>query len=556
VRYIGTVMLIIAGFVTAGWAATGDNLTQKPITYDASNAIVYHPEFPTNCIARYEKDLTVGNQTPQLTEQKPSDPPRIQWGTDVLVDGASIRTPKGVDMQAWDGTPIYTAVVHNGSSGTVGDSVLLYKTTDNGYTWSPVGSFYCGIANQTMTHVNLIVGTGGNTEIWAGVIYNNNTTNNGDIVYGHWSATGTWLGFHWPRGNGNPDTVTQISMVRSNDNAWAATIMFQQTTGASTDPLINHLTTTDFGTTWVFGSNRTGSRDPHLAFGNAGLAIFTYRSNFTGQGIGMQRSTNNGASWSGSQFITTDPDSSFEPRIALDHANPIATQVGWVIYRFSYSTSDQDIYYAYTTDGGTSWTGYNGLAGSTSNELLPDIFCAPESPATFVRATYETYEGGDHIAYQSASASNPTTWSTPVWISDYTPTGTTPAHPGSNGAGNGCVVYEGVGPTAAWFDYYNFTGVEEGNSKVTPQARLTLGAARPNPLTRTTSIAFSLPKSGSVDLAVYDIAGRKVATLAQGTMPAGSHEVSWNGAKAPAGVYLYRLSFEGKTLTNRMVVVR
>jgi flagellar hook assembly protein FlgD len=55
---------------------------------------------------------------------------------------------------------------------------------------------------------------------------------------------------------------------------------------------------------------------------------------------------------------------------------------------------------------------------------------------------------------------------------------------------------------------------------------------------------------------VYDVAGRKVATLAQGTMSAGSHEVSWNGAKAPAGVYLYRLSFEGKTLTNRMVVVR
>ena len=553
-RYIATVMLIIAGFVTAGWAATGDNLTQQPITYDAPNAIVYHPELPANDLARFSPTHIGSGQLPMPLERKPEAPPRIMWGTDVQITGVAIRTPKGVDMQSWTGTPIYTAVCRSISSGS-GDTLWVFRSTDNGYTWSPFGYYYSSVVGDRMSSANLVIGTGGNSEIWAGAIYTSGT-NHGDLVIGRWNTSGTFLGFNWPRGSGNADTVAQMSMARSNDNAWAATIMFQQTTGAGTDPLINHLTTTDFGTTWVYGPNRSGSHDPHLAFGNAGLAIFTYRSDFTGQGIGLQRSTNNGASWSGSLFITTDPDSSFEPRIALDHVNPIASQVGWIIYRFSYSTSDQDIYYAYTTDGGATWTGDNGLAASTSNELLPDIFCAPESPSNFVRATYETYAGGDHIAYQSASASAPTTWSSPVWISDYTPTGTTPAHPGSNGAGNGCVVYEGVGPTAAWFDYFNFTGVEEGNAKVTPQARLTLGAARPSVLSRSTSIAFSLPKSGSVDLAVYDIAGRKVATLAQGTMSAGSHEVSWNGAKAPAGVYLYRLSFEGKTLTNRMVVVR
>jgi hypothetical protein len=57
-------------------------------------------------------------------------------------------------------------------------------------------------------------------------------------------------------------------------------------------------------------------------------------------------------------------------------------------------------------------------------------------------------------------------------------------------------------------------------------------------------------------IAVYDIVGQKKATLARGVMSAGRHEVSWNGASVAAGVYFYRLSFEGTARTNRVAVVR
>ena len=67
---------------------------------------------------------------------------------------------------------------------------------------------------------------------------------------------------------------------------------------------------------------------------------------------------------------------------------------------------------------------------------------------------------------------------------------------------------------------------------------------------------FIVVTSGEVELAVYDIVGHRVATLAKGVMSAGRHEVSWNGASVAAGVYFYRLSFEGTTRTNRMAVVR
>jgi predicted lipoprotein with Yx(FWY)xxD motif len=85
---------------------------------------------------------------------------------------------------------------------------------------------------------------------------------------------------------------------------------------------------------------------------------------------------------------------------------------------------------------------------------------------------------------------------------------------------------------------------------------LHLSPASPNPSVAAVGISYSLPKSGEVELAVYDIVGQKVATLFRGVMSAGRHAVSWNGASVAAGVYFYRLSFEGMTRINRVVVVR
>jgi len=124
-----------------------------------------------------------------------------------------------------------------------------------------------------------------------------------------------------------------------------------------------------------------------------------------------------------------------------------------------------------------------------------------------------------------------------------------------------------LGAVVAWQDHRNGnwdiytqefdisgTGIEIGSPPV--GSMLYLSPASPNPSAATVGISYSLPKSGDMELAVYDIVGQKVATLAAGVMSVGRHEVSWNGASVAAGVYFYRLSFEGTTRTNRMAVVR
>jgi len=124
-----------------------------------------------------------------------------------------------------------------------------------------------------------------------------------------------------------------------------------------------------------------------------------------------------------------------------------------------------------------------------------------------------------------------------------------------------------LGAIVAWQDYrngnwdiyaqgYNISGIGIAIGSRPDASPLHLSPAFPNPSAAMVGISYSLPKSGAVELAVYDIVGQKKALLASGVMSAGKHEVSWNGASVAAGVYFCRLSFKGTTLTNRLAVVR
>jgi hypothetical protein len=83
----------------------------------------------------------------------------------------------------------------------------------------------------------------------------------------------------------------------------------------------------------------------------------------------------------------------------------------------------------------------------------------------------------------------------------------------------------------------------------------------PNPFNPKTRIAFDLPRAGSVCLRVYNIKGRVVRTLIDGTMAAGRHEMAWDGtagdgSEVSSGVYLYRIQTEFETYSRKMTLIR
>jgi len=83
--------------------------------------------------------------------------------------------------------------------------------------------------------------------------------------------------------------------------------------------------------------------------------------------------------------------------------------------------------------------------------------------------------------------------------------------------------------------------------------------SRPNPLDARATISFALARPRDVRLAVYDVAGREVAVLADGPRAAGEHEDVWDrrcsdGVLAGAGVYFARLVTSDATRTIKLVV--
>jgi Secretion system C-terminal sorting domain len=82
----------------------------------------------------------------------------------------------------------------------------------------------------------------------------------------------------------------------------------------------------------------------------------------------------------------------------------------------------------------------------------------------------------------------------------------------------------------------------------------TLNQNYPNPFNPTTNIEYTIPKDGNVNLKVYDIEGREVATLVDKYQNAGSYITMWDASNFSSGVYFYRIISGSYVETKRMVL--
>jgi hypothetical protein len=78
----------------------------------------------------------------------------------------------------------------------------------------------------------------------------------------------------------------------------------------------------------------------------------------------------------------------------------------------------------------------------------------------------------------------------------------------------------------------------------------------PNPFNPATNIRFGLPEDGKVTIDIFNIEGKKLATLADGNYTAGYHTVSFDGSEWPSGVYFYRINMSDFQSIKRMVLLK
>lgn len=78
----------------------------------------------------------------------------------------------------------------------------------------------------------------------------------------------------------------------------------------------------------------------------------------------------------------------------------------------------------------------------------------------------------------------------------------------------------------------------------------------PNPFNAPTLIEFHLPYASQMHLEVFDIQGRKVATLANRKFAAGKYKVNWEPEGLVSGVYVSHLRANGFVETRKLVLLR
>jgi hypothetical protein len=104
---------------------------------------------------------------------------------------------------------------------------------------------------------------------------------------------------------------------------------------------------------------------------------------------------------------------------------------------------------------------------------------------------------------------------------------------------------------------YSYSGAA---TEIALHSTITLHQNHPNPFNPTTTISFTLPAPAHVRLAVYNVEGKLVKRLINGTRDEGNNRAVWDGTDiagkpVSSGIYFCRLEVGGQTLTKKMVLL-
>ena len=107
------------------------------------------------------------------------------------------------------------------------------------------------------------------------------------------------------------------------------------------------------------------------------------------------------------------------------------------------------------------------------------------------------------------------------------------------------------------FGIVNTTQIIDNASNRNHPTQFQLFDNYPNPFNPTTTISFSVPGEGETTLIIYNLLGEEVYRLFQGEAKPGLiYEYKWSGENLSSGVYFSRITWQGHTLTNKILLLR
>ena len=98
--------------------------------------------------------------------------------------------------------------------------------------------------------------------------------------------------------------------------------------------------------------------------------------------------------------------------------------------------------------------------------------------------------------------------------------------------------------------------IENEDSELAIPDKYLLSQNYPNPFNPSTTIIYSVQKTGFVSLVVYDILGNEVANLVEGELPSGKHSRIFDGNNLSSGVYFYTIEAGDYTQTKKCLLLK
>ncbi len=115
-------------------------------------------------------------------------------------------------------------------------------------------------------------------------------------------------------------------------------------------------------------------------------------------------------------------------------------------------------------------------------------------------------------------------------------------------------------PSLEWLEAYVDTAsvIPVSNEPINQElpSGFSLEQNYPNPFNPTTNISFTIPNADYVQLKVFDMVGREVATLIDSRISAGQKTVQFNASNLSSGTYLYRIQTSEFISTRKLVLIK
>jgi photosystem II stability/assembly factor-like uncharacterized protein len=347
---------------------------------------------------------------------------------------------------------------------------------------------------------------------------------------------------------------------------------------------------TDNGANWTAVNTGLKNKDI-VSFAVRGATLYAGTGLFPGVGAGLYATTNEGTSWDSIHASISGPFASIGTRLfgAGFFGVFVSTNsgAGWTsvstIYSGDLAVVDTTLFVCAYTTGAYRSTNYGG-SWDQANVGLPAI---PNLNAIFSNGKNlfaGVFNGGLYLSTDKGGTWNPGNNGLPNSMEWHCATTGTTIFLGTYGTG----VYASNNDGANWTDVnstlpnkfvrsiavigsYVFIGLYEGTVYRRPLSQmitsvnsldkdvpLSYGLAQnyPNPFNPSTTIQFSIPKSGVVTLKVYNALGQEVSELISRDMDAGTYTSEWNASGCASGVYYYRLEAGSFVATRKVVLVK